>query len=100
MDCASLYKEIGLQDTFENGHPLEQARGCRGDQSSFGHYEQQTGRPVRQLAIEKINKSKNPPGFDLTGYIRPGLRAAQCRKIVDDWYYYLKCMSKTKAPSV
>ncbi|MGI6201888.1 MAG: alginate O-acetyltransferase AlgX-related protein [Eubacteriales bacterium] len=92
VDCASLYKEIGLQDTFpKTGIHWNKLAAVEAIRAVLASYEQQTGRPVRQLAIEKINKSKNPPGFgnpeqDIFGLVysvRPN-----ARKIVDDWYYW------------
>lgn len=92
IDSAALYKEIGLQDTFpKTGIHWNKLAAVESIRAVLASYEKQTGKTVRQLGIEKINKSKNPPGFgnpeqDIFGLVYSSRPNAS--KIVDDWYYW------------
>jgi len=92
VDSASLYKEVGLQDTFpKTGIHWNKLAAVESIRAVLASYEKQTGKTVRQLEIVKINKSKNPPGFgnpeqDIFGLVYSSRPNA--KKIVDDWYYW------------
>ena len=92
IDSASLYEEVGLQETFpKTGTHWNKLAAFETIKAIIASYEEQTGETIRHITADTVNKSTEPPGFgnpeqDIFSIVystRPG-----ASKIIDDYYYW------------
>lgn len=92
IDSSALYKEVGLDQTFpKTGIHWNKCAAFETIRATMELYEKQTGETVRHITADKVNKSKDPPGFgnpeqDIFGIVFAAVGRANV--IYDDWYWW------------
>ena len=92
IDSASLYAEIGLQETFpKTGTHWNKPAAYETSREILAEYERQTGIEIRRLAADKLVSAETPPGYgnpeqDILGFVISGIKRSEL--ILDDLYYW------------
>lgn len=91
IDCAALYDEVGLDETFPvTGIHWNKLAAVEATNALMRKYEELTGIETRKIKIDRIREQKEPSGFgngetDIFGIAYSGLSTKNA--IVDEYYY-------------
>ena len=107
IDSTSLYKSLGLTNTFpKTGIHWNKFASYETCVAIINEYEWQTGKEVKHLAADEVRFGKNPPGFgnpeqDIFGIVYSGKRSEMADAIIDEKYYWLDVYTaKKNNPSI
>ena len=94
IDSSSLYKSIGLTNSFaKTGTHWNKLASFETTRAVMNEIDRQTGRTIEKLVFDEIVKKKTPAPFyaneqDIFNIGYAGNRQAMKDAIIDDWYYW------------
>ena len=94
VDSASLYRAVGLTNTFpKTGTHWTKLAAFETVSAVLKNYETQSGKNIKKLAFDEILSSEEPPGFgnsekDIFGIVYAGKRNELENAITDELYFW------------